>query len=131
MANALDDPLSTWYTLLFWFVFLAFGLMSTIVAYVVYRRAASGTWRRITLMPAISQAVSIPVLLIFLIISVLRHNYAAAAAFGSLAALLFIALKIIGGAALVAAGGKGGADIYDWGKARLFKPKTSTHPPDA
>jgi hypothetical protein len=131
-SGAADNPFSSWYKLLFWLVLLVAGLISVIMTFVFYMQAAPATWRRRTgLILAIVQAVVIPATLILLIINVLMHNYAAAAAFGGLGALLFLALKAMRGAALLGASGAAGADIYQWVKKRLFKPKASTHPPGA
>jgi len=141
--DALNDPFSTWYGFLIWFSTLAFSLFASIVAFTLYKRTAPGTAsRRVRLLLAVGQSIALAGAVAAFILSLLRHNYAAAAAFGALGAMMFIALKyggIVLGILTVwflkgageAAGKEVGADIYHRVKATLLKPKASTHPPDA
>ncbi len=127
-VHALDDPFSVWYGLAYWAFFIAYILFGSVLALRGYKRSARGTWSRwFSLLTALVQFVSIVGLAIQAIMSLVQHNYAAAAAFGTAGALLFTGLKLMGGGVLAAVG----ADIYHKVKAWLFKPKASTNPPDA
>jgi hypothetical protein len=130
--DTLGNPLSNLPSVVFWtsttveFVINALLTFSQRAALSVDVRARSRAATSV-----VWQGIWVVAYVALLVINLLRHNYAAAAAFGALGALLFAALKLAAGAAVTGASGAAGVDMYRWAKKRLVKSQTETNRPDA